>query len=213
MKTDISLVLGLLIASLAHASTVVPAPRQQRPILLRGGMVVPVSGPVLEKADVLLVEGKIAEIAATIAPPAGAEVLELKGQRVYPGLVAAVTHLGLVEISGAKQTVDAAEIGQINPNARAQTAINPETEHIPVARLNGILTALSIPTDRVSTAGRAGLIGGTSTLLKLDGWTWEDLTLRPMVAMHVFWPSMRFNRTAQSASPAIQQRAIDAQIR
>jgi imidazolonepropionase-like amidohydrolase len=214
MKTKIALVLALFVAAVAHASSVLPAPRQQKPILLRGGTVVPVSGAVMEKADVLLVDGKIAQVAATITPPAGAEIIEVKGQRVYPGLVAAVTHIGLLEITGARQTVDAAEVGLINPNARAQTAINPESEHIPVTRQNGILTALSLPSERVSATGRASLIGGTSTLLKLDGWTWEDLTLRPMAAMHVFWPSMRLNRTGQSTmSPAIQQRGIDTQVR
>jgi imidazolonepropionase-like amidohydrolase len=213
-RSSIYWLAALVCATLTQASTVIPAPRQQKPILLRGGTVVPINGAELERGDVLLIDGKIAQVGATLTAPAGAEVIDVKGKRVYPGLIAAVTHLGLVEITGARQTNDTAEIGLLNPNARAQTAINPESEHIPVARLNGILTALSLPSERAVTGGRASLIGGTSTLLRLDGWTWEDLTLQPMVAMHVFWPSMKFNRTAQSTiSPVIQQRGIDTQIR
>lgn len=192
--TAIGGLLGVLTAGSLAASSILPAARQARPVLLAGGTVVPVSGPTLEKADVLLIDGKIARVAPSIAPPAGAEVIDVKGKRIYPGLIAAQTVLGLVEITGARQTVDTAETGAINPNARTQVALNPDSELIPVARANGVLTALSVPTERVSGAARGNLIAGTSTLIRLDGWTWEDLTLRPAVAMHVYWPNLRQGR-------------------
>ncbi len=203
---------GLL--ACAQASNLLPAPRQKAPVLLTSGMVVTVSGATHAKADVLLVDGKIAQIAPTIAPPAGAEVIDVKGKRVYPGLVDAQTLLGLVEISGARQTVDTAEVGAINPNARTQTALNPDSELIPVARANGVLTALTVPAERVSGAPRGNLIAGTSTLIRLDGWTWEDLTLRAPVGLHVYWPGMRLNRDAKNAkSLPAQQKEIDTELR
>ena len=208
-------VVGVALAlPLQAAPTILPATRQQKPIILSGGKVVTVSGTTLEKADVLFVDGRIMQVAAKITPPAGAEIIDVTGKSVYPGLIAAQTQLGLMEIKGARQTNDVAEIGPINPNARAQTALNPESEHLPVTRANGILTALSLPADRVGTGSRPNLIAGTSTLIRLDGWTWEDLTIRPTVAMHVYWPAMRTGTGSKSgSSPAAQSKGGDASTR
>jgi imidazolonepropionase-like amidohydrolase len=99
------------------------------------------------------------------------------------------------------------ETGALNPNARAQPALNPDSELIPVARTNGILTALSVPTS-------TGLVGGTSTLIRMDGWTWEDLTVRAAVALHVYWPNMAVNRDPAAVRPAAEQeRAINENIK
>jgi imidazolonepropionase-like amidohydrolase len=187
------LITGLGLASLASASsTILPAARQAKPILLRGGTVVPVDGPVLERGDVLFTAGRITAVGAALAAPAGAEVIDVSGRRVYPGLIAAHTQLGLAEISGLIQTVDTAETGAINPNARAQVALNPESEHLPVTRANGVLTALTVPAARGGRAGgRPSLLAGTSALIRLDGWTWEDLTLNPALAQHLYWPEIR----------------------
>jgi hypothetical protein len=70
----------------------------------------------------------------------------------------------------------------INPNSRAETAVNPDSELIPVTRSNGVLLALSTPDG--------GLLPGTSAVLQLDGWTWEDMTLKAPTSMHIHWPNM-----------------------
>ena len=80
--------------------------------------------------------------------PEGAEVIDATGKHVYPGLINAHTVLGLVEIGAVRATVDVAESGAINPNVRSITSVNPDSELIPVARSNGILTALSVPGRR-----------------------------------------------------------------
>lgn len=196
------------------APTILPGPPQRKPVLLTGGMVVTVSGSVLERGDVLFIEGRIKEVGPKIAPPPGAEVVDVRGKRIYPGFIAANTQLGLVEISGARQTVDIAEIGPINPNARTQTALNAESDHLPVTRANGILTALVVPAIRAGAGTRLNLIAGTSTLIRLDGWTWEDLTLRSPVAMHVYLPAMRLDRDSKNARTlSAQQKDIDTQLR
>jgi imidazolonepropionase-like amidohydrolase len=202
------------VAVASAAPTILPASRQLKPIVLSGGKVVTVSGPTLEQADVLIVDGRIVQVAAKIAAPAGAEIFDVSGKSVYPGLIAAHTQLGLMEIKSAQQTNDVAEIGPINPNARTQTALNPESEHLPVTRANGVLTALAVPADRAGTGSRLNLLAGSSTLIRLDGWTWEDLTIRPAVAMHIYWPAMRLDRDSKNAAPlATQQRSIDSQVR
>jgi imidazolonepropionase-like amidohydrolase len=103
---------------------------------------------------------------------------------VYPGFISANSTLGLVEIEAVRATVDTAEVGPINPNVRAHTSINADSELINVARAGGVLTALSVP-----QAGGDGLIAGQSALLRLDGWNWEQMTIKAPIALHVYWPN------------------------
>ncbi|MDO8542336.1 MAG: amidohydrolase family protein [Opitutaceae bacterium] len=207
-------VLSLVFGVAASANPFIPAAPARAPLLLTGGQVFTVSGPVLPKADILIVDGRIAQIAPAIKPAGGTEIVDVSGRRVYPGLIAAQTQLGLWEIGMLRQTLDVAEIGQINPNARTQTAINPDSELIPVTRANGILTALAVPFSRAASGSRTNLIAGTSTLLRLDGWTSEDITLRASIAMHVYWPAQRLNRDGRlTKSLAAQQKDADAVVR
>src|SRR5205814_1005628 len=127
-------------------------------------------------------KGKIVGIGSDVAIPESADRIDAKGKNVYPGLIDADTTLGLIEVSSVRATLDEGETGSINPNARADVAVNPDSELIPVARSNGILLALTSP------AG--GLLSGTSALIQLDGWTWEDMTLKSPIGIHLNWPSM-----------------------
>ena len=198
----------LFTANIANASAIVPAPAQNHPVLLTGGTVHTVSGAVLEKADVLFVDGRIAGVGTGLKAPAGAEVVRIDGKHVYPGLIAASTKLGLIEVEAVRATVDTAEVGTLNPNARALVAINPDSELIPVARSNGVLTALSVP------SARPDLIAGLSALIRLDGWTWEDLSIRPAAALHVVWPDLAINRLPTAPKkPDEQQKDIDTKLR
>ncbi len=189
------------LAFAARASENVPVPKPGKPVLLRGATVHTVSGADLAATDVLLRDGKIAALGPKLAAPADATVVDVTGRHIYPGLISAQTSLGLVEISSVPGSVDMSETGVLNPNARAQAALNPDSELIPVSRTNGILTALSIPTS-------TGLIAGTSTLIRMDGWTWEDLTLRAAVALHVFWPNMTVNRDPAFPRPVAEQERV-----
>ena len=198
----------LALASLtARASDSIPVPKPGKPVLLRGATVHTVSGADLAATDVLMRDGRIAALGPKLAAPKDATVVDVTGKHIYPGLVSAYTGMGLVEFNSVRGSVDLAESGTLNPNARAQPAINPDTEHIPVSRSNGILTALSVPQT-------TGLIAGTSTLIRMDGWTWEDLTLRSAVALHVLWPNMTVNRDPSAARPAAEQeRTINDNIK
>jgi imidazolonepropionase-like amidohydrolase len=124
--------------------------------------------------------------------------VELSGLHVYPGLISANTVLGLVEIQAVRATVDVSEPGPINPNARAEIAINPDSELLPVARANGVLIALTSPL----TGG--SLIAGRSAAIQLDGWTSEDLTIKAPVGMHIALPNLRI----PDALPEPQRREV-----
>ncbi len=164
----------------AGASDQIPGPPQKQPVALVGGTVHPVSGPAIEKGTVLFEKGRITSVGAGVAIPSGTLTVDVTGKHVYPGLIEASSDIGLREISSVRGTVDAAETGSINPNIRAETAINPDSEHIPSTRSNGIALAA------VSPGG--GIISGQAAVAMLDGWTWEDMTLRAPAGLVINWP-------------------------
>lgn len=165
-----------------QASSQIPAKPQDRPVALVGGTIHPVSGPDIPNGTVLFENGKITAMGAQVTVPAGAETIDVTGRHVYPGLIDADTDIGLEEIGEVRATVDRRETGDINPNAKAEVAINPGSEIIPVTRSNGVTVALTAPSG--------GVISGQSALIYLDGWTWEDMTLKAPIAMQVSWPRM-----------------------
>lgn len=190
----------------------VPAPPQQQPILLEGGTVHTVSGASIEQGRLLFDQGRIVAVVGpdeALELPEGTQRIYLEGRHIYPGLISANTVLGLVEIDTVRGTVDIAETGVMNPNVRAEVAVNPASELFGVTRAAGILTVLTVP-----QAGRNGLLGGRSALLRLDGWTWEDMTLQSGVGMHVFWPTERgvgFGAVGID-SPEARRRAAEARV-
>lgn len=165
-----------------QASDQVPAPPQDHPIALTGGTIYTVSGDIIENGTILFESGKITAIGTTVDLPEGTEVIDISGKRVYPSLIDANTVLGLVEVASVRATRDYSETGEITPEVHAGTAFNPDSELLPVTRANGIALAMSVP------AG--GLISGTSALMMLDGWTWEEMALKTPAGLHVRWPSM-----------------------
>ena len=166
----------ILPAAAVHAETLV----------LTGGTVHPVSGPDIPNGTVIVTDGKITAVGADLAAPAGAKVVSCAGKHVYPGLIAPFTILGLTEVGSVAGTNDQNETGNVNPNIRAEVQINPESDLLPVTRVNGITSALTVP--------RGGAISGTSALIHLEGWTQEDMTVAKPVGLHVNWPSLTVNR-------------------
>ena len=195
-------------AGAACANDELPAPPQAQAVVLRGGTVHPVVGPDVPGGELIFDHGKITAVGRDLPAPAGAKVIDVSGKHLYPGLIAAHTSLGLTEVQSVRGNTDSAEVGSINPNARAQFVVNADSEFLPVARANGVLTALVVP----KTAD--GLISGVSSLLYLDGWTWESMTMRPDVGLHVFWPDLRIDRDPRfPLNPEDQQKEIDARLR
>ncbi len=178
----IVLVLLLIFSNVLPASDQVPGPRQERPIVLVGGTIHPVNGPMVPGGQILFVDGKIVEVGQQVKIPQGAEEIDITGKHVYPGLIAAHSIIGLTEVGAVRATQDYAEVGAINPNVRVERAYNPDSEHIPVARANGIALAHVVP--------QGGLLSGASAVMMLDGWTWEDALLEGGVGVWLSWPNM-----------------------
>lgn len=186
---------GILVVALA---TLAAAPVAAEPIAFTNATVHTAAGPVLEGATVVIDEGRIVAVGTNAAPPAGARVVDCAGKHLWPGFVAPLTSIGLTEVSSVRGTRDGAETGAINPNVRAEVQINPDSELMPVARMNGITSALVAP------GGTA--ITGSSALVHLDGWTREDMTLKAPVALHVVWPGMGINRSRDETRTEEEQK-------
>jgi imidazolonepropionase-like amidohydrolase len=169
-----------------NASDQIPAKKQDHPIALIGGTIHTVTGATIEHGIIVFVDGKITAIGMDAVMTDDTEQIHIEGKHVYPGLIAANTTLGLVEISAVRATRDFTEVGDVKPNVRAEVSINPDSELLPVTRANGITLAHTLPLG--------GLISGTSALIALDGWTWEDMTLKAPVGLIIEWPSMTIER-------------------
>lgn len=193
---------ALATAATCFGSDVIPAPPQSKSVALRGATIHPVSGPEIASGVIVFENGKITAVAADAPIPAGAEIIDVTGKHIYPGLISANSVLGLTEIGAVRATVDVAEAGAINPNASSVTSINPDSEILPVTRSNGILTALAVP--------EGGIISGTSVVMRLDGWTPQEMTVLAPAAMHLRWPNLKINRNPRAPkSVEDQQKDID----
>lgn len=182
MKIRFTLLAVLLSASLLWAHFYVPGNRQDRPVLLKGGDLHTMIGEIMPGTDILFENGRITEIGKGITPPENAEVIDITGKQVYPGLIDPVSTLGLVEIGAVRATRDNTEVGTVTPEVQTHIAYNPDSEIIPTVRSNGILTALIAP--------QGGVISGRSSLINLDGWTKEDAMEKENVGLHINWPSV-----------------------
>lgn len=135
--------------------------------------------------DVHITDGVIKLVGALRVPvPADAKIIDASGMQVYPGLVDAMSQIGLLEVGAVPATDDQAEMGTYNPHLRAATAIHPSSELIPVARANGITHTLVAP------EADDGIIAGQAALVHLDGWTVEEMAIDPSIAMVIQWPEI-----------------------
>jgi len=198
--------LSVLCGSLAILSAVdvqahdqIPGAPQTRPILIRGATIHPVSGAPIEGASLLFEHGRITDIGTDLDLPEQGLEIDATGKHIYPGMIESMTDLGLREIGAVDVTMDSRETGSVNPNVRAWVAFNPDSELIPVARANGILTALVAP----SGSG----IYGQAAVMELDGWTAADMSLLAPAGLCINWESF------ESRGEDAKQRAASRETR
>jgi imidazolonepropionase-like amidohydrolase len=148
------------------------------------------AGSPIEDGTLVIRDGKIAAVGASVEVPAGAQVFDAKGLQVYPGLFDAVTQMGLSEIGAVSATVDTIETGNFNPDVVAATAISPSSEHIPVTRASGIAEVLAVPGTGGFGGGR-GILGGQASAIHLAGWTIDEMLIKKSAAMVLNWPEIQ----------------------
>lgn len=184
------LLIGLLTALAFEAFAQfapLPAAPQPFPVVLRGVTVHDGKGRVIIGTDVLIEEGIITQIGPVTQVFKQSLDLDLKGRHVYPGLISMGSFLGLQEVEAVRATRDLNETGPFNPNARALVAYSTDSRITPTVRSNGVLSAQVAP--------QGGVFSGTSSVMRLDGWNWEEAALLPDDGVWLNWPDTRIYDT------------------
>jgi imidazolonepropionase-like amidohydrolase len=155
----------------------------QKTLLINGYLHVG-NGDVMPTAAIGIIDGKIVSIKNAMTtryePSDWDTIIDVEGQHVYPGFVAPNSTLGLTEIDAVRATRDFQDVGEFNPHVRTQIAYNVESNVIETVLTNGVLFAQATP--------RGGIISGTSSVMFLAGWNWEDATILKDDGIHVNWP-------------------------
>jgi imidazolonepropionase-like amidohydrolase len=179
--------IGLILSSAAIAQTPVPAPAQAGSILILGATAHLGNGQVVEQCAIAFEQGKISFVADArtirIDQSKYAQIFDAKGKHVYPGFIGMNTQLGLTEVEAVRATNDQKETGNYNPNARAIIAYNADSEILPTVRANGVLLA------QVAPIGDG--MAGSSSVVRLDAWNWEEAAIVTDQGQHLYWPPMR----------------------
>lgn len=181
MKTLKNIALASFISFGLHVwAQQTPAAVQQETITLSGGTAHIGDGTVLENSIIILENGKITAVGGPSMAIKG-KIMDIRGKHVYPGIIAPVSTLGLVEIDAIRQSDDEDEIGDFIPNIRSIIAYNAESQVVESMRPNGVLLAQVTP--------QGGSISGTSSIVQLDAWNWEDAAIKTDDGIHVHWPN------------------------
>ena len=163
-----------------------PPPGPAGVYAIRDVRIVPVSGPVIERGNVVIgADGLIQAVGADAVIPEGARTLDGSGLSVYPGMMDAGTSMGLSEIpQGAVATMDASEVGTFTPNVQAIHGLNPHSAHIAVTRVVGVTHVVSRPSG--------GILAGQATLVNMAGDTPPRMELLPRIGMAAMLPRAGF---------------------
>jgi imidazolonepropionase-like amidohydrolase len=149
--------------------------------ILQGGTVHTIDGPVIENGSILVRNGKIVGVGKNLTAPPGYKVIDVHGQQVYPGMIDAASMVGL-EKSSSSEASDAKEMGMLNPQLHAETAVNPSSEEIPMSRANGVTSAIEMP--------EGDLISGQMSIVHLDGSGNDAMMVVPTTAIHLNFPAI-----------------------
>lgn len=178
-----------------------PAPKQNQAIAITGATIHIGNGSVIENGTLVFDKGKIVSVSAGGAAQSGATEIKANGKHIYPGFIAPITNLGLTEFESVKATLDFNEIGNMNPHIRSLVAYNTDSKVPATLRSNGVLMAQITP--------QGGTIAGSSSVVQLDAWNWEDAAIRTDDAIHLNWPVIprsRFGRMAMSEEAMRERR-------
>lgn len=172
-----------------------PAPNQNKSVLIFGGTTHVGDGQVINNSVIGFTEGKIDLIASSDGTWTN-EILNMlsdsnnkkydtiinaSNHHIYPGIIALNSNLGLVEVDAVRASVDDDESGTYLPEIRSIIAYNAESKAVESMRPNGVLLAQIAP--------NGGVISGSSSVVQLDAWNWEDAVIKYDQGVHINWPS------------------------
>jgi hypothetical protein len=157
-----------------------PAPDQKEAITITGATAHIGNGSIIENCVLVFENGKITAIGSANTPTKG-KVINASGKHIYPGIIAPVRSLGLVEVEAVRASDDQDELGDMIPNIRSLIAYNAESKVVESMRPNGVLIGQIAP--------QGGTISGTSSIVQFDAWNWEDAAVKVDDGIHLNWPN------------------------
>jgi imidazolonepropionase-like amidohydrolase len=212
-----SLGVGQLLLVLALCLLSSAAAAQQKTLVLKGGKLLTVSHGVIENGVLVMSAGKITAVGAagSVTIPKGAQVIDVTGMTVYPGLIDSESYLGLTEISAEHMTNDMIELSdEIMPHMHVYDAFHAESELIPVARLNGVTNAIVAPQSQDTLPGQ-------DSFVQLDGKSANEMLLVRDIALPLnftgeqrrneSWEKRKFPQTRMGLAAQLRQAFLDAQ--
>ena len=193
MKKIFFILSFFITANLSAQEDVYPVPATTGLIFITNATIHVGNGQVINNGTIKINNGKIEEAGTNISVPADAKVFDVKGKQVYPGMILPNTDVGLREIgSGVRGSNDFSEIGEYNPSIRSIVAYNSDSKIINTLKANGILLACVAP--------QGGVISGSSSVVQLDAWNWEDAAYKTDEGIHMNWPRMYVARIGSGLS-------------
>lgn len=197
MKKLILYILGFIACSirLSAQETIYPAKPQEGRTYLRNATIHVGNGQVISNGTIAFENGRIIAVGSDVPVPQGdVKVFDLKGEHVYPGLIVPESNLGLTEVEAVRSTNDYNEVGEINPSIRSIISYNTDSKVIATLRSNGILLAQVVP--------QGGLLSGSSSVVQLDAWNWEDAAYKTDNGIHFNMPRLMARGNPFGASAA-----------
>jgi imidazolonepropionase-like amidohydrolase len=152
---------------------------QERAVVIRGGTVLPISGPAIPNGTVVMRGGKIVAVGANVPLPSGAEIVDATGRYVMPGVIDAASHIG-IESNDLNEPTD-----PMTPQNRAWESYNPfgtfgSGQPAPLrnreALSGGVTTMYIAPAD-------AQLLGGQGAVIKTAGAALDAVLVREPAAI------------------------------
>jgi len=188
------ILLNLLFLNLIFSQQT-PAPDQDKSVLIYGGITHIGNGELINNSIIGFTDGKIDLIASSdgnwtieklnqFSDSNNSKydtIINVTDHHIYPGIIALNSNLGLVEIDAVRASVDDDESGTYLPEIRSIIAYNAESKAVESMRPNGVLLAQIAP--------NGGIISGSSSVVQLDAWNWEDAVIKYDQGIHLNWPS------------------------
>lgn len=174
-----------------------PAPEHKGSTIIKASFIHTLSQGTIENGMLLIEDGVIKAMGSDMEIPEGAVVENYEGKHIYPAFIHARTLVGLSEIGAVPVTSDFNEIGNINPNVRAEVAYHPESSHIGVAAANGIAITITTPSG--------GIISGLPAAMYTEGWNRDDMTMHARMGLIVNWPNMLDNKDLEKQLTELQE--------
>jgi imidazolonepropionase-like amidohydrolase len=166
MKTTLKYIVALLLVISFNVKAQSPKGKTGT-FALTNASIETVTKGVIQNGTVVISNGLITAVGANVQIPAGAEVIDCKGQWIFPGMIDGGTSLGLVEVASDPRTSDFSDVGDVIPQMKALSAVNPNSALIPVTRVDGVTTVITMPSG--------GLFPGTAALINLHGYTPDQM--------------------------------------